>query len=226
MRCPPRGGACGHGLRADSLWSRRYEDTNPSQLAALQLLWAHHVSSGKDDVRVSNVWLDSFLRHDDQVRKLRPELPRYTVGLRWHLLRPQSESAKFTAFYAFPLVETVELLVCTRLLPPCWQWPHSSNCSAGVSAPAVACRRHKTVCCPAGNRAECAASGSSFGLPAGLRGLSPSWDSPIGRARRGSVGVSRSKVFRPANPGLRGQRCLQVYRAAAMPRRPPVCRRI
>ena len=147
-------------------------------------------------------------------------------GLRWHLLRPQSESAKFTAFYAFPLVETVELLVCTRLLPPCWQWPHSPNCSAGVSAPAVACRRHKTVCCPAGNRAECAASGSSFGLPAGLRGLSPSWDSPIGRARRGSVGVSRSKVFRPANPGLRGQRCLQVYRAAAMPRRPPVCRRI
>ena len=46
----------------------RFEQTNPSQLALLQLLWAHHVSSGKDDVRISSVWLDTFIRHDDQVR--------------------------------------------------------------------------------------------------------------------------------------------------------------
>lgn len=45
----------------------RFEQTTPSQLAVLQLLWAHHVSSGKDDVVVSNVWLDTFIRHDDQV---------------------------------------------------------------------------------------------------------------------------------------------------------------
>lgn len=45
----------------------RFEQTTPSQLAVLQLLWAHHVSSGKDDVIVSNVWLDTFIRHDDQV---------------------------------------------------------------------------------------------------------------------------------------------------------------
>jgi hypothetical protein len=45
----------------------RFEQTNPSQLALLQLLWAHHVSSGKDDVRISSVWLDSFIRHDDKV---------------------------------------------------------------------------------------------------------------------------------------------------------------
>ena len=55
---------------AHCMYLCRFEQTTPTQLALLQVLWAHHVSSGKDDVHISNVWLDSFIRHDDPVRAL------------------------------------------------------------------------------------------------------------------------------------------------------------
>jgi hypothetical protein len=65
---------------------------------------ARWLAGWQDDVRVANVWLNTFIRHDDQ-----------------------SESAKFTAFYAFPLVETVELLV---LAHP--RWPPDATSRFGA----------------------------------------------------------------------------------------------
>ena len=126
----------------------------------------------------------------------------------------QSDSAKFTAFYAFPLVETVELLVrrvsCERLyyLRGCCssmyenllsdQWLRS--CIPGFGAPSLAGRCHETIRRTTRHGPQRVAHWSCTRLPTGMRRFATCRDPTLGRAGHGIARVRNSACRSSCRP--------------------------